>query len=137
MLSKWERERIGKSKQPKRLTDKDKEDIRYHASIRGIGDCATARTAGMDQIVETQEEAQEIVDLVCETVGWPRWTVTFSGRRTEKRRATAWPSERRMRVNVIGQTVGTILHELAHERGCCHDDEFKRTQAHLIWVWLG
>lgn len=124
---------------PKRkLTDKEKDVILYHSNCRGVGDCATAMSSRVGhEILETRTEAQEIADLVCDDQGWANWGIVFTGLLTHRRRGTADKKHKIIVLHLIGQTVGTLLHELAHEVGCSHDAVFKAKQTELIKLWLG
>jgi len=106
---------------------------------RLIGDCA-----GVDhmsyQTPITQEKAQEMVDLLLAALGFKvQVKVRFTGYRTKSRYGTlnrrpAWYD---MTIYKIGENEGTILHELAHLKGCRHDRTFKDFQKQLIDLWYG
>lgn len=85
--------------------------------------------------VDSVGEAQKIADAISEEFEIARWNVEYSGRKTKRRRATAWRHRRRILVHVSGQNLHTIAHEVCHEWGRHHDHVFKSHQR-TVFFWI-
>jgi hypothetical protein len=104
---------------------------------RGIGDCASASTIYAelrDVWFSSESEAQELTDRICADLGYDKIRVKFSKRDTRRRRGTAIYGDRKIRLNKIGETAGTLLHEIAHfgSIGDHHGRIFKSVHAQIL-----
>jgi hypothetical protein len=106
---------------------------RVEDNFRGIGDCKLARGHySYGVILESEREAQEIADRICDEFGEKRWNVFFHSSNARRLMGTANRSYRRIRLYPAGRNAGVLLHELAHEYGRHHDSEFKAYQSHIL-----
>jgi hypothetical protein len=105
--------------------------------IRGVGDAPRACGHPSYYIrLDSEMEAQRIADRVAEHFEWPKkWNVFFSYHETKRLRGTANRQTRRIELRKIGQYLGVLLHELAHEirdpRGP-HGPSFQHLQTEIL-----
>lgn len=103
-----------------------------------IGDCERAKHHLAYSVrFDSQQEAQALADRICDRFGWGRYKIVFSGEVTTCVRGRNLRSrgQRVVILHRIGETVGSLLHELAHEKGQGHDIEFKEAQEQLLGFW--
>lgn len=102
---------------------------------RSVGESKSLNNHHTKKIHLKESEAIKLAKLVSQEMNWPLYTVTYTHRDTKRTNARVWPSQKRMIVNVSGERVSTILHELAHHRGRGHNKEFKMTHIMLTRLW--
>lgn len=101
-----------------------------------VGDCKYAENHYTYKLqLDTQWEAQWIAIQVSVKFNWQHWIIRLSNRNTTSVLANANKERRLIVLHKPGQTVGTLLHELAHECGHEHDQEFKQMQTKLLVYW--
>lgn len=105
------------------------------SSKRSIGEASVCANHPTKQIYISETNAKKLAALVSKELNWPLYKIKYTGRITRGRNATVWPTEKRMKVHKSGERVSTILHELAHEKGCHHDRVFKYTHVKLLKLW--
>lgn len=79
--------------------------------------------------------ARKLAELVSKEMKWPLFKIQYSDRKTVERHATSWPRQHRIIIYKKGESVCTVLHELAHYKSVCHDKSFKETHLVLLKIW--
>jgi hypothetical protein len=105
-------------------------------NFRGIGDCQSAKgheTYGF--IFDTEQEAQKLSNRVCDHFKIDRWNIEFMESRAKYLMGTANDFLNLIKLRPKGQTVGCLLHEIAHRKGYKHDWEFQRFQTQILKYW--
>lgn len=114
------------------------------------GDWKEAR--GYTNRLQSEEEAQTIINILVDDLGMRKVTVSFDPIRYKHRVATTFMGPRLIRVynDPQGRNIGTLLHELSHLLATDvyedfhlrrfikpHGKEFKEAQKILTELWFG
>lgn len=83
----------------------------------------------------TQEQAQNLVTLICKHKKWPLYKVKFSNRKTKRLYAYCDTEKKLIVIHNIPETVQLIIHETTHIKYDEHNTSFKRMQLRLIKLY--
>lgn len=105
-------------------------------NFRGIGDCQLARGhESYGLVFDTEREAQSLSNKVCDHFKIDRWNIEFMESRAKYLMGTANDFLNIIKLRPKGQTVGCLLHEIAHRKGYKHDWDFQRFQSQILRFW--
>jgi hypothetical protein len=104
---------------------------------RGVGDCQSASGEFVqlrDVWFSSEREAQKLTDRICSDLGYDKIMVYLTKKPNKRLRGQARYLDREIRLHIKGETVGTLLHEIAHfgSIGDHHGSKFKSVQAHIL-----
>jgi len=102
---------------------------------RSIGEAALCDNHPTKSLHITHTNAVKLANLVAKELSWPVYQIRYTNHKTKRTNARVWPQSHRMIINVSGENVCTILHELAHHKGKHHDTTFKLTHVKLLNLW--
>lgn len=80
----------------------------------------------------TEEQAQLLINLICEHKQWPTYSVVYSNRKTKLIAGTCCPDEKTVKIYKNFRNVHTLIHEITHHISMDHNMLFKKTQLSLI-----
>lgn len=78
------------------------------------------------------EEAQQLINLICQHKRWPVYKVIYTERMTKHTAGTCWMDGKEITIHKPFRNVQTVIHEITHHKSENHDAVFKRTQLSLI-----